>query len=145
MYALIGLTWIVCGVFVSIKWFNKAEKKMIRYGSAMRRLIFSIWDWVLYFIVSMILLLIPFAVVLSILFQWGWLIQNYSRHCTDYCDIPNGRTKKIRNAYRADGSYVVRLNLYNRRYYEAIYSRSYFRDCHIQYHLCKCSFLGGST
>lgn len=45
MYALIGLTWIVCGVFVSIKWFNKAEKKMIRYGSAMRRLIFSIWDW----------------------------------------------------------------------------------------------------
>lgn len=75
MYTLIGLTWIVCGVFVSIKWFNKAEKKMIRYGSAMRRLIFSIWDWVLYFIVSMVLLLIPFAVVLSILFQWGWLIQ----------------------------------------------------------------------
>lgn len=65
----------MCGVFVSIKWFNKAEKKMIRYGSAMRRLIFSIWDWVLYFIVSMVLLLIPFAVVLSILFQWGWLIQ----------------------------------------------------------------------
>ena len=65
MYALIGLTWIVCGVFVSIKWFNKAEKKMIRYGSAMRRLIFSIWDWVLYFIVSMLLLLIPFAVVLD--------------------------------------------------------------------------------
>lgn len=75
MYTLIGLMWIVCGVFVSIKWFNKAEKKMIRYGSAMRRLIFSIWDWVLYFIVSMVLLLIPFAVVLSILFQWGWLIQ----------------------------------------------------------------------
>ena len=75
MYTLIGLTWIVCGVFVSIKWFTKAEKKMIRYGSAMRRLIFSIWDWVLYFIVSMVLLLIPFAVVLSILFQWGWLIQ----------------------------------------------------------------------
>lgn len=75
MYALIGLTWIVCGVFVSIKWFNKAEKKMIRYGSAMRRLIFSIWDWVLYFIVSMVLLLIPFAVVLSILFRWRWLIQ----------------------------------------------------------------------
>ena len=75
MYALLGLTWIVCGIFVSIKWFNKAEKKLIRYGSAMRRLIFSIWDWVLYFIVSMLLLLIPFAVVLSILFQWWWLIQ----------------------------------------------------------------------
>lgn len=75
MYALIGLTWIVCSIFVSIKWFNKAEKKMIRYGSAMRRLIFSIWDWVLYFIVSMLLLLIPLTVVLSILFQWGWLIQ----------------------------------------------------------------------
>lgn len=75
----------------------------------------------------------------------GMADSDYSRHCTDYCDIPNGRTKKIRNAYRADGSYVVRLNLYNRRYYEAIYSRSYFRDCHIQYHLCKCSFLGGST
>lgn len=75
MYALLGLTWIVCGIFVSIKWFNKAEKKMIRYGSAMRRLIFFIWDWVLYFIVSMLLLLIPFAVVVSILFQWGWLIQ----------------------------------------------------------------------
>lgn len=75
MYALLGLTWIVCGIFVSIKWFNKAEKKLKRYGSAMRRLIFSIWDWVLYFIVSMLLLLIPFAVVLSILFQWGWLIQ----------------------------------------------------------------------
>lgn len=75
MYALLGLTWIVCGIFVSIKWFNKAEKKLIRYGSAMRRLIFSIWDWVLYFIVSMLLLLIPFTVVVSILFQWGWLIQ----------------------------------------------------------------------
>ena len=75
MYALIGLTWIVFGIFVSIKWFNKAEKKMIRYGSAIRRLIFSIWNWILYFIVSMILLLTPFAVVLSILFQWGWLIQ----------------------------------------------------------------------
>lgn len=145
MYTLIGLTWIVCGVFVSIKWFNKAEKKMIRYGSAMRRLIFSIWDWVLYFIVSMVLLLIPFAVVLSILFQWGWLIQIIAVIVLIIVIIPNDRTKKIRNAYRADGSYVVRLNLYSRRHYEAIYNRSYFRDCHIQYHLCKCSFLGGNT
>lgn len=52
---------------------------------------------------------------------------DYSRHCTDYRNIPNDRAKKIRNAYGADDSYVVRLNLYERRRYEVIYYGGNFR------------------
>ena len=37
----------------------------------------------------------------------GMADSDYSRHCTDYRNIPNDRTKKIRNAYGADGSYVL--------------------------------------
>ena len=56
---------------------------------------------------------------------------DYSRHCTDYRNIPNDRTKKIRNAYGADDSYVVRLNLYDRRRYEVIYYGGNFRGAYL--------------
>lgn len=75
MYALIGLLWILCSIFMATKWFNKSEKQNMRFGSAMRRLIFSIWDWCLYLILSLIILAIPFIGILLFLAQWGWLIQ----------------------------------------------------------------------
>ena len=52
----------------------KAEKNIIRMGSPIKRLIFSAWDWVLYLIVSAILVAVVLGILLGILNVWGWII-----------------------------------------------------------------------
>ena len=41
MYTLIGIIWLALSIIIAIKWYNKAEKNIIRMGSPIKRLIFS--------------------------------------------------------------------------------------------------------
>lgn len=74
MYTLIGITWLALSIIIATKWYNKAEKNIIRMGSPIKRLIFSAWDWVLYLIVSAILVAVVLGILLGILNVWGWII-----------------------------------------------------------------------
>ena len=74
MYTLIGIIWLALSIIIAIKWYNKAEKNIIRMGSPIKRLIFSAWDWVLYLIVSAILVAVVLGILLGILNVWGWII-----------------------------------------------------------------------
>ena len=74
MYTLIGIIWLALSIIIATKWYNKAEKNIIRMGSPIKRLIFSAWDWVLYLIVSAILLAVVLGILLGILNVWGWII-----------------------------------------------------------------------
>ena len=74
MYTLIGIIWLALSIIIATKWYNKAEKNIIRMGSPIKRLIFSAWDWVLYLIVSAVLVAIVLSILLGILTVWGWII-----------------------------------------------------------------------
>ena len=74
MYTLIGIIWLALSIIIVTKWYNKAEKNIIRMGSPIKRLIFSAWDWVLYLIVSAILVAVVLGILLGILNVWGWII-----------------------------------------------------------------------
>ena len=74
MYTLIGIIWLALSIIIATKWYNKAEKNIIRMGSPIKRLIFSAWDWVLYLIVSAILVAVVLGILLGILNVWGWII-----------------------------------------------------------------------
>ena len=74
MYTLIGIIWLALSIIIATKWYNKAEKNVIRMGSPIKRLIFSAWDWVLYLIVSAVLVAIVLSILLGILTVWGWKI-----------------------------------------------------------------------
>ncbi len=74
MYTLIGIIWLAFSIIIATKWYNKAEKNIIRMGSPIKRLIFSAWDWVLYLIVSAILVAVVLGILLGILNVWGWII-----------------------------------------------------------------------
>lgn len=74
MYTLIGIIWLALSIIIATKWYNKAEKSIIRMGSPIKRLIFSAWDWVLYLIVSAILVAVVLGILLGILNVWGWII-----------------------------------------------------------------------
>ena len=74
MYTLIGIIWLALRIIIATKWYNKAEKNIIRMGSPIKRLIFSAWDWVLYLIVSAILVAVVLGILLGILNVWGWII-----------------------------------------------------------------------
>ncbi len=74
MYTLIGIIWLALSIIIATKWYNKVEKNVIRMGSPIKRLIFSVWDWVLYLIVSALLVAVVLGLLLGILTVWGWLI-----------------------------------------------------------------------
>ena len=74
MYTLIGIIWLALSIIIATQWYNKAEKNIIRMGSPIKRLIFSAWDWVLYLIVSAILVAVVLGILLGILNVWGWII-----------------------------------------------------------------------
>ena len=74
MYTLIGIIWLALSIIIATKWYNKAVKNVIRMGSPIKRLIFSAWDWVLYLIVSAVLVAIVLSILLGILTVWGWII-----------------------------------------------------------------------
>ena len=74
MYTLIGIIWLAISIIIATKWYNKAEKNVIRMGNPIRRLIFSAWDWVLYLIVSCVLVAVVLSILLGILTVWGWII-----------------------------------------------------------------------
>lgn len=74
MYTLIGIIWFVISIIIAIKLYNKSEKNVIRLGSPIKRLLFSIWDWILYLLISLVAVALVMAVLLGILFAWGWII-----------------------------------------------------------------------
>lgn len=74
MYTLIGIIWLALSIIIATKWYNKAEKNIIRMGSPIKRLIFSAWDWVLYLIVSAVLVAVVLGILLGILNVCGWII-----------------------------------------------------------------------
>lgn len=74
MYTLIGIIWFVISIIIATKLYNKSEKNVIRLGSPIKRLLFSIWDWILYLLISLVAVALVMAVLLGILFVWGWII-----------------------------------------------------------------------
>ena len=74
MYTLIGIIWLALSIIIATKWYKKKKKNIIRMGSPIKRLIFSAWDWVLYLIVSAILVAVVLGILLGILNVWGWII-----------------------------------------------------------------------
>lgn len=74
MYTLIGIIWFVISIIIATKLYNKSEKNVIRLGSPIKRLLFSIWDWILYLLISLVAVALVMAVLLGILFAWGWII-----------------------------------------------------------------------
>lgn len=74
MYTLIGIIWFVISIIIATKLYNKSEKNVIRIGSPIKRLLFSIWDWILYLLISLVAVALVMAVLLGILFAWGWII-----------------------------------------------------------------------
>lgn len=74
MYTLIGIIWFVISIIIATKLYNKSEKNVIRLGSPIKRLLFSIWDWILYLLISLVVVALVMAVLLGILFAWGWII-----------------------------------------------------------------------
>lgn len=73
-YTLLGIIWFGVSVLIAVKWYNKSAKNIIHLGSPIKRLLFSIWNWVLYLIVSLVIVAIALAVLMGILTVWGWLI-----------------------------------------------------------------------
>ena len=74
MYTLIGIIWFVISIIIATKLYNKSEKNVIRLGSPIKRLLFSIWDWIVYLLISLVAVALVMAVLLGILFVWGWII-----------------------------------------------------------------------
>ena len=74
MYTLIGIIWFVISIIIATKLYNKSEKNVIRLGSPIKRLLFSIWDWILDLLISLVAVALVMAVLLGILFVWGWII-----------------------------------------------------------------------
>lgn len=74
MYTMIGIIWFVISIIIATKLYNKSEKNVIRLGSPIKRLLFSIWDWILYLLISLVAVALVMAVLLGILFAWGWII-----------------------------------------------------------------------
>ena len=74
MYTLIGIIWFVISIIIATKLYNKSEKNVIRLGSPIKRLLFSIWDWMLYLLISLVAVALVMAVLLGVLFVWGWII-----------------------------------------------------------------------
>lgn len=74
MYTLIGLIWLAISIIISVKWYNRLEKNVIRLGSPIKRLLHSIWDWFLYFVIALLIVAILMAILLGVLFAWGWII-----------------------------------------------------------------------